>query len=243
VPTPKKVRHVINDVSLIDVFKEGDDPTETVLTEDVEQEKEKTDKAIKPDPPEMKMGTNILNRSRSQVVTDQQADITLEKVFKAACDSCPGEDFNGYFLKQGLLMHRKVYKEMHNGKFYTDRVVVPESYRKEILRVAHGIPLSGHMGMDKTQERIEAHFYWPYLSTDVKHYCETCPECQLVARKLKTKRAPLKPVPVVSEPFKKIAIDLVGELPRTKAGNKYILTLFDYATRYPEAIALKTTHS
>lgn len=46
-------------------------------------------------------------------------------------------------------MHRKEHKEMHNGKYFTDRVVVPESYRKEI-------PLSGHMGMDKTKERIEA---------------------------------------------------------------------------------------
>jgi transposase InsO family protein len=56
-------------------------------------------------------------------------------------------------------------------------------------------------------------------------------------------RAPLNPVPVVSEPFRKIAIDLIGELPKTKTGYKYILTIIDYATRYPEAIPLKTTHS
>ena len=56
-------------------------------------------------------------------------------------------------------------------------------------------------------------------------------------------RAPLSPVVVVSEPFKKIAIDLIGELPKTKTGYKYILTLIDYATRYPKAIPLKTTHS
>ena len=32
-------------------------------------------------------------------------------------------------------------------------------------------------------------------------------------------------------------------MPRSKNGYKYILTLVDYATRYPEAIPLKTTHS
>ena len=48
---------------------------------------------------------------------------------------------------------------------------------------------------------------------------------------------------IVTEPFKKVAIDLIGELPRSKTGYKYILTLVDYATRYPEAIPLKTTHS
>jgi hypothetical protein len=47
----------------------------------------------------------------------------------------------------------------------------------------------------------------------------------------------------VSEPFKKVAIDIIGELPKSKMGYKYILTLVDYATRYPEATPLKTTHS
>ncbi|KAK3732350.1 hypothetical protein QZH41_000535 [Actinostola sp. cb2023] len=66
---------------------------------------------------------------------------------------------------------------------------------------------------------------------------------KMVARKMKSSRAPLNPVEVVTEPFKKIAIDIVGELPRTTTGYKYILTIVDYATRYPEAIPLRTTNS
>ena len=42
-------------------------------------------------------------------------------------------------------------------------------------------------------------------------------------------------------PFQRVAIDLVGPLePRTDNKNKYILTLVDYATRYPEAVALSS---
>ena len=48
---------------------------------------------------------------------------------------------------------------------------------------------------------------------------------------------------IVNEPFKKIAIDIVGELPRTTTGYKYILTIVDYATRYPEAIPSRTTNA
>ena len=48
---------------------------------------------------------------------------------------------------------------------------------------------------------------------------------------------------IVTEPFKKIAIDIVGELPRTTTGYKCILTIVDYATRYPEAIPLRTTNA
>ena len=140
-------------------------------------------------------------------------------------------------------MHRKVTKYPHDGLPFIDRVVAPEAYRPEILRVGHSIPLAGHMGQEKTYERISRHFSWPHLYTEVKDYCATCPQCQLVARKSIMSRAPLNPVPTVSEPFKKIAIDLIGELPKTKTGYKYVLTLIDYATRYPEAIPLKTTHS
>ena len=38
-------------------------------------------------------------------------------------------------------------------------------------------------------------------------------------------------------------MDLVGPLPRTKAGNRHILVLMDYSTRWPEAIPLRNTDS
>jgi transposase InsO family protein len=43
---------------------------------------------------------------------------------------------------------------------------------------------------------------------------------------------------VKKQPFSKIAIDIVGPLSRTKKGNKYILTVIDEGTRYPEAFSL-----
>ena len=35
-------------------------------------------------------------------------------------------------------------------------------------------------------------------------------------------------------------MDIVGPLPRTISGNRYILVLCDYATRYPEAVAVRS---
>ena len=47
-------------------------------------------------------------------------------------------------------------------------------------------------------------------------------------------------MPIIDTPFRRVAVDLVGPIqPRTERGNKYILTLVDFATRYPEAIPLK----
>ena len=41
-------------------------------------------------------------------------------------------------------------------------------------------------------------------------------------------------------PFERIAMDVVGPLPRTSSGNKYVLVICDYATRYPEAVPMKS---
>ena len=43
----------------------------------------------------------------------------------------------------------------------------------------------------------------------------------------------------MTEPFRRVAMDIVGPLPRTKSGNRYILVMSDYATRYPEAVPVK----
>lgn len=55
--------------------------------------------------------------------------------------------------------------------------------------------------------------------------------------------APLKPIPVVGEPFENDLIDCVGPLPRTKSSHQYILTMMCAATRYPEAIPLRSLKS
>ena len=43
----------------------------------------------------------------------------------------------------------------------------------------------------------------------------------------------------MEESFKRVAVDLVGPIsPASEKGNRYILTVVDFATRYPEAVAL-----
>jgi hypothetical protein len=48
-------------------------------------------------------------------------------------------------------------------------------------------------------------------------------------------------MPLIDTPFERVAIDLVGPIiPASESGNRYILVFVDYATRYPEAIPLKS---
>ena len=113
---------------------------------------------------------NILDRNKTHLAADQNADVTLDRVCRGVSEKAP-EESDGYFFQRGILMHRRFIEAEHNGTRYVDRIVVPESYRNEILRVAHTIPLSGHMGFAKTLDRIGAHFFWPGLSSDVRKFC------------------------------------------------------------------------
>ncbi len=51
-------------------------------------------------------------------------------------------------------------------------------------------------------------------------------------------KASLIPLPVISQPFERIAMDIVGPL-KSHRGNQFVLVICDYATCYPEAFPLK----
>jgi len=47
-------------------------------------------------------------------------------------------------------------------------------------------------------------------------------------------------MPIIDIPFKRVAIDIVGDIfPASSREHRYILTVVNFATRYPEAVALK----
>ena len=61
------------------------------------------------------------------------------------------------------------------------QVVIPKAYRREILSIAHETSLAGHLGVNKTYQKILNHFYWPNLKKDVAEFCKSCHTCQIVA--------------------------------------------------------------
>ena len=121
----------------------------------------------------------------------------------------------------------------------TTQLVVPKSRREIVFQAAHYNPMAGHMGCEKTLNRVMARFYWPGIWADVHRWCASCPECQLVNQPA-IPRAPLWPLPLMEVPFERIGMDLIGPFHRSARGYRFVLVLVDYATRYPEAVPLRT---
>ena len=77
-----------------------------------------------------------------------------------------------------------------------EQLVVPKPYRKMVLELAYGHILGGHLGAEKTQERITQRFYLPGITKEVELYCSSCPVCQITAP-MPHFHSPLVPLPII----------------------------------------------
>jgi len=144
-----------------------------------------------------------------------------------------------FFWKNNIL-HRSYQTTDEEFK----QVVVPTKLRTGLMALAHESILGGHMAAKKTLNRVWLQFYWPGITSDIRRYCASCDVCQRMTPKGKTPKAPLEKMPLIDEPFKRVAVDIVGPIiPAADSGARFILTMVDYATRYPEAKALKRIDS
>ena len=165
--------------------------------------------------------------SVEQLKALQQEDPTLEEVRKLAggSEGCR----KGFFYRDGLLYRDWKPKKGDSEKVPVEQLVFPLACRGVVMKVAHNIPLAGHLGKNKTTNRVLQRFYWPTLYRDIAGHCRSCGECQKCPSR-RFQKAPLIPLPIMSVPFDRVAMDIVGPLPRSRSGNRYILVLCDYGT-------------
>lgn len=82
------------------------------------------------------------------------------------------------------------------------------------------------------------------MGADIRAHCRSCDKCQRFSQRGRVRPVPLQPMPFVTEPFPRVAIDLVGSLSLSSSeGHKYILTLIDFSTGFPEVLPLKDIDS
>lgn len=139
--------------------------------------------------------------------------VSKEEITRVSC---------GYFVNDGVLMRKWTSPKLSSEDEWSSvfQVVVPSVYRFDIFQLAHDHCLAGHMGIRKTLNRVMRHFFWPGVKSDVAQYRKTCHVCQTVRKpNQKIPPAPLHPIPAIGEPFERILLDYVGQLPRTKSGN------------------------
>ena len=217
----------------VPVFPEKTEAVQAVMTRSraKREEEEKTTVPVQQ--------TTGLGVSPSELQKMQGDDTSLSQAMRAAAEGRifqTGQHQFRFVKKNGLLE-----REYRGDRGTRHQICVPYSLRSEVMRLAHDAPLAGHLAAKRTRERIWSDFYWPGMCQDIVRYVRSCDRCQKVSPKGRVKKVPLGKLPLMSEPFQRVAVDLVGPVsPASEDGHRYILVMVDYATRYPEAVALKS---
>jgi hypothetical protein len=93
--------------------------------------------------------------------------------------------------------------------------------------------MAGHPGIARTAAHVARFFYWPGLHADVAHFVRTCLTCAAVkpsnSLRMGSEEHAFSSAP--AQPFSHWAMDLVGPLPLSRAGNAYIVTWVDRTTK------------
>lgn len=116
------------------------------------------------------------------------------------------------------------------------QVVIPNQLRKEVFNMLHGHSLAGHFGSKRIIQNAEPRCYWPHMNRDLTEWSLQCKACEARRPPIPHLQAPMQNI-VTSMPFEKIAADLT-ELPVSHRGNRYILVVMDYFTKYMNLYAL-----
>ena len=97
------------------------------------------------------------------------------------------------------------------------QLVIPTSLRQEILIGGHDDPLAGHLGVNKTYEKLRERYYWPKMFADVQFWCLSCTHCQMKKSPKQRQTAPILPIPVEGA-FDRVAVYCLGPFPVSDSG-------------------------
>ena len=119
------------------------------------------------------------------------------------------------------------------------RILVPNNakLRDEIFQFSHMHPSAGHFGTQATSARAALKFYWPGMASELKQQVKKCDTCLAKIQQVNLKSGQHKPRKH-GFPGEVLYIDLVGPMPTTHDGMKYIVTMQDGFSRYCTACTI-----
>ena len=196
---------------------------------------------------------NIVNWNLEELIRLQNENTCYSKIKELLKQDCDVQD-----IKRELSKHKieRKYKRLRLEELRVEndilyrvatndygeqirQVIIPDSYKHQVLRLAHSLPTAGHGGVQMTLARCKKFAYWPEMIKDVQQYCTSCLTCRRFKR-LGDAPAPLQRYPDIEMPFERVHIDLIGPMGHSERNYKYCMVVIDVLTRFLIAEPLKT---
>ena len=129
-----------------------------------------------------------------QLQKAQQQDKTLMKFYTDERTAYSNKEFHGGGKTTSLIT-------------YKDKIVIPARLQKHVIMWYHTTLC--HPGINRTEETIGQHLWWPKMRDHITNYVKACPLCQKNKRRQK-KYGLLPPKEAETTPWDKLCVDLIG---------------------------------
>ncbi|KAJ9515361.1 hypothetical protein QJQ45_006622 [Haematococcus lacustris] len=140
--------------------------------------------------------------------------------------------------RQFIIRDNQLY---HTGRGSVKLYIPVGPLRTDLLCEAHDIPISGHLGRDKTYARLSRLYFWPRMAASVHDYVRTCLACQRNKSNTQRPIGLLQSLPVPQHRWEHVSLDLITQLPNTTAGHDAIAVFVDKLTKMIHAVPTTTT--
>ncbi len=119
------------------------------------------------------------------------------------------------------------------------QLAVPKDLRDDLLRSYHdSLAGGGHQGTNRVYQAMRQKYFWKTMMRDINCYVGSCLICQQAKRSYGARPAPLHPLPPTAI-FSRMHVDILGPLPTSPQGYKFILLFVDSFSKWCEAFPLK----
>ena len=142
-----------------------------------------------------------------------------------------------YCSKSNFRRTTRKYSFKDGHLFYKERIV--RNHQMEIITDVHSgtgnsehyKEIASHRGKNSTHEKIAQILFWYNISNDISDLVKKCEQCQKQGD-LKSPKADLKPIPILSTMMKQMGVD-VCNLSETD-GYCHVIVLIDYFSKWSE---------
>ena len=134
--------------------------------------------------------------------------------------------------------HLSIDPVNHVMLYDKDKIVLPISLQRTALELCHDNHTACHLGVQKTLEILKSRYFWPGMNSDTEHWVKSCLTCQERKPPHRHAKAPLGEMPMPTAPMEYVQIDLKGYLTQTISGNRYLMVVYDYFSKYIVAVPI-----
>ena len=175
--------------------------------------------------------TEVENISTPNQISQMQRK---EAVLSNIIESLEGDEdaYPQYIIQDGLLYH--ISTPIKKDQTQRLQLVIPEVLKNDVLEQMHiSLYGGGHASYDKMFHKLRFRYFWENMYRDVVQHVDSCAYCK--SRKLRKRTRPLQDMPTPDFPMQIVGIDLVGPYPEAEDASKYVVTIVDHFSGWPEA--------